>query len=38
MEKREVQTNTQALIINGLLAAIYIVLTVVVSPIAQGPI
>jgi uncharacterized membrane protein len=35
MEKREVQTNTQALIINGLLAAIYIVLTVVVSPIAQ---
>ena len=38
MEKREVQTNTQALILNGLLAAMYVALTIAVAPIAQGPI
>lgn len=38
MEKKAVQTNTQALIFNGLLAALYVVLTLVVAPIAQGPI
>lgn len=40
MEKREVQTrnNTQVLIMNGLIAALYVVLTVAVAPIAQGPI
>ncbi len=38
MEKREVQTNTQALIFNGLLAGLYLVLTIVVAPVAQGPI
>lgn len=38
MEKRAVQTNTQVIIFNGLLAALYIILTVVVAPVAQGPI
>lgn len=38
MEKRVVQTNTQVIIFNGLLAALYVVLTVAVAPIAQGPI
>ncbi|MEG0255969.1 MAG: QueT transporter family protein [Vagococcus sp.] len=38
MEKRAVQTNTQIIIFNGLLAALYIILTMVVAPIAQGPI
>ncbi len=38
MEKKAVQTNTQAIIFNGLLAALYVVLTLVVAPVAQGPI
>ncbi|MDT2813582.1 QueT transporter family protein [Vagococcus carniphilus] len=38
MEKRAVQTNTQVIIFNGLLAALYIILTAVVAPVAQGPI
>ena len=38
MEKRVAQTNTQTIIFNGLLAALYIILTLVVAPIAQGPI
>lgn len=36
MEKREVRNNTQTLIINGLIAAIYIVITLVVLPFSQG--
>ena len=38
MEKRVAQTNTQTIVFNGLLAALYIGLTVIVAPVAQGPI
>lgn len=38
MEKREVRNNTQTLILNGLIAAIYIVITLVVLPVSQGPV
>ena len=38
MENRREMTNTQAIIFNGLLAALYVVITLVVAPVAQGPI
>ncbi len=38
MEKQGVQTNTRTIILNGLIAGLYIVLTLVIAPIAQGPI
>jgi len=38
MEKSVSQSKTTILVVNGLIAALYVVLTLVVAPIAQGPI
>ncbi|MGO3731750.1 MAG: QueT transporter family protein [Vagococcus sp.] len=38
MERSHSHSNTQTIIVNGLIAALYVVLTVVVAPISQGPI
>ncbi|MGX6969872.1 QueT transporter family protein [Vagococcus bubulae] len=38
MEKSVSQSKTTVLVVNGLIAALYVVLTLVVAPIAQGPI
>lgn len=38
MEKQGVQTNTRILILNGLIAGLYIAITLAIAPIAQGPI
>lgn len=38
MENAHVKSKTQTIVINGLIAALYIVLTLVVAPISQGPI
>ena len=38
MEKKAVRTNTQTLIVNGLIAGLYVVITLVVAPVSQGPI
>lgn len=38
MEKSVSRSKTTVLVVNGLIAALYVVLTLVVAPIAQGPI
>ncbi|AQP54171.1 hypothetical protein CBF34_06440 [Vagococcus penaei] len=38
MEKSYTQSKTRLLVINGLIAALYIILTVAVAPVSQGPV
>lgn len=38
MEKSVSKSKTTVLVVNGLIAALYVVLTLVVAPIAQGPV
>ncbi|MGY3765657.1 QueT transporter family protein [Vagococcus vulneris] len=38
MEKSYTQSKTKLLVINGLIAALYLTLTIMVAPIAQGPV